>query len=272
MNRSPSYWMWLLADLSLDRAASVLPLLEFPDGGHTALQRGIDAAAENVRPGGDSAGARLMMNHLRSELGDLSPAVEQWLTAFAFTDEASQPNLFYWDSRLQDLLEVDPPGQPAGLDEARWNALLKAYRGVSPGNSYSWADDFALAARAMAKHHQVAIAVDVARKSSINSHDLAVYSRFGWNDYGTIRGLASLEIGSRLAAIKTFCAAVAAHLPVGLFETIAHERDLENWAAASSAENLVATAAEYGVSVEQLKLDVLPKPISAPSLTTVNKD
>lgn len=266
MKRPVTYWAWLLADVSLDRAATVLPLLGFPPGSHTGVQQCFDALGRfDAAVATDSALLRLLDDHLRTALGDAAPDVERWLEAFPFTSETSHPELFYWSSRFDDLLLVDKAPPPDHVSPEAWNALLDAYQGHPLNAPAPLTSALSSAAAARAKLRAVNHAIDAARAQPLSPHDLDVYLRWGWNDDGTQQGLTSLQIGTRLDTTRQFWAAIAPYFPADAFLQLAYERDLAVWRRAADPAQFAKDAQKYGVPTEQMAADVFPRPEAPPS-------
>ncbi|MCB2261441.1 MAG: hypothetical protein LGR52_00605 [Candidatus Thiosymbion ectosymbiont of Robbea hypermnestra] len=270
MKRSPSYWLWLLADLSLDRAATILPLIDFPAVNHVLVQGCIDSVGEDLNPRQEDK--ERLIKEIRGccypELGEKAELVDTWLQTFPFTDEVFAPAPSYWNLRFLDLLGVDPAPAPNGVDTELWESFRAAFRGNKPDSGYPWTTAFHDAACAMSKYDAVARAIEKARSARLTPHDLAIYMRFGWNDYGTQNGLASLEIGAQLSAVISFWRAVSEYVPAEALESLAYRRDMEAWEAVDPDE-FVADAQRYGVRPEQLAADLFPKPSPPPRLSTL---
>lgn len=269
MKRSSAYWVWLLADVSLDRAAPVLPLVGFPAIQHDIVKRSIDSTGERLKPDTTELRAlgQIVSDELRRELGDAGKSVENWLRSFCFTDEASRPDLFYWDSHFQDLLSVDPILAPEELNPQLWEALMGAYHGTKPNAGYFLAKAFSRAANVIVAKQTIISAIKKARESPLTEHDLSIYMRFGWNDDGVNQGLASLEIGARLSAVKFFWQAIEQHVPAAALESIAHKRDIAMWEITAKPEQFSPDAQRYGVAPEQIAANIFPRPESPPKLS-----
>jgi hypothetical protein len=268
MKRPDTYSIWLLADVSLDRAASILPLLGLDRPEHEVLQRCIDATAGMLTPGTDKFRliADSILDNLSSEPVEERSHFANWLRDFCFTDEASRPDLHYWSRHLLDLLAVEPAPAPEGVEPEKWRALQAAYRGRLPAPNLLWSDDFSRAAEITMAQRRVEKAFDEARAQPLSPHDLEVYLRFGWNDHGNVQGLASLEIGARLGSVREFWRAVTAQVPAAALEKIAFERDMAIWRSAANLESFKRDAELYGVTPEQMAADIFPKPTLPPAL------
>lgn len=274
MNRPPRYWIWLLADMSLDRAERPLSTLGFPTGAHQALQRSMADAESLLRPGSPdlATGSKRLQAGLRGQLGLLYPAVEAWLRTFPFTDELGHPALHYWDSRLFDLLQLDPEPELEGMNDDAWSDLLAAFRGHPPKGLGPWAGAFKDAAAGRRRLSNVLEAIGAAREQPLSDHDLPVYLRMGWNDHGNNPGLGSLEIGARLAATRDFWRSVRPHVPQASLVRLAERRDRQGWEAASDPRQFAADAARLGCSPQVLAAEALPPPQPTPVLDAVLQD
>jgi hypothetical protein len=268
MKRTTAYWIWLLADVSLERAASILPLIGFPDVEHAAVRRSIDLTGVGLKPDATDLKAlgKIISAGLRSELGDFGKLVETWLQSFPFTDQTSRPDLLYWESHFQNLLGDEPAVKPETMDTQRWKALLAAYQGIKSNSSEPWAGAFAEAAEVILKQRMIRTALKKARAIPLSTHDLEIYMRFGWNDYGVNQGLSSLEIGARLSTAKFFWQAVAQYVPAEILESLAYKHDLASWEIAANPSQFLKDAQRYGVTPEQMAVDIFPKPKSPPKL------
>jgi len=90
-----------------------------------------------------------------------------------------------------------------------------------------------------------------ARAVPLTRHDLDIYMRFGWNDYGANQGLTSLEIGARLSATKLFWQAIMSQVEAAPLEEIAYQRDMEMWEAAANPADFWHDAQKYGVTPDK---------------------
>lgn len=280
MKRPLSHWIWLLTDLSLDRAAAVLPLLGFPARHHGAVQACIDAwcltrsaAMHSAIP--TSGLPESIDAPLRVGLGGDREEVDAWLLRFPFTHDSIRPDLFYWMARLGDLLLHDPVDTLPGITPADWLALRNAYHAVPPevefGSSQcsNWFGALQHAATVRERLCAIDRAISVARSHALSARDSHVYARMGWNDEGTQPGLASLQIGANVQATIDFWRAVHPVLPaqaVRELEAQAHARDLAEWRAAAKPEAFAADALRYGVTAERMAAEVLPLPKKPPAL------
>lgn len=272
MNRPADYWIWLLGDVSLDRALPVLSVIGFPTEHHRVLQQCIDSVGAQLRPG--MADAKGLVNAIRQQLGtrlgDRRLAIEQWIQDFPFTSESEHAELFYWDYHFNDLLAVDIADPPPGVGEIAWRELIAAYRGNAPiaGNMRA-----ALGIAAAARKTVLATndAIDKARAQPLSEHDLDIYMRFGWNDHGTKQGLSSLEIGARLDGVRQFWNAVAPYFPAEEIEELAYQRDMSGWRLMANPAAFTADAQRYGVSPEQMAADLFPMPKRPPGLITLQE-
>ncbi len=273
MKRSPAYWIWLLADVSLERATSLLPLIGFPALDHAAVRRSIDLAGASLKPGADlNKLEEIISAGLRSELGGSGKLVETWLQSFPFTDQSSRPDLFYWDSHFQDLLGDEAAVKPEAMDTRMWKALLAAYQGIIPNSSEPWADAFAKAANVILNQRMIRATLKNVRATPLTPHDLEIYMRFGWNDYGVNQGLSSLEIGARLSTAKFFWLAVAQYVPAEALESLAYKHDLALWEIAANPSEFLKDAERYGVTPEQMAADIFPKIELPPKLNCLLED
>lgn len=274
MNRSIKYWVWLLADLSLDRAAAVLPLIGFPTVDFLLFRRCLQALGPHLHPFQENLD--ILFEEIRkcftAKLGDGSDAVDAWLRTFPFADEESMPAANYWNSRFADILALDPAPAPSGIDAQIWEAVSAAYRGEKPKPGHSWTVAFDRAASVIRQQRIVSRAIESARSDSLTSYDLDLYLRFGWNDHGTQKGLSSLEIGSRLSSVISFWRAVSEHIPAQEVEELAYRRDLQTWEAAANPASFIDDAQRYGVSPEQMASEIFPKPSPPPKLDALYKE
>lgn len=274
--RADAYWVWLIADVSLDRARDVLPAAGFPAVDIELVQNAIRSVDGSVSP------ERrylleihpAMMRQFRRDLGDAADTVEEWLVGFPFCDEQSWPAPGYWASRFMDIFLMDPARSPQNVDPAVWSAMRSAFR-MEP-----WTGAFNEALGADMRNvssdtgrREVALsAIERARSEPLSEYDLSIYNRFGWNDHGSQKGLRSIEIGVRrswvIALWRTFMPHVS-HDGALAIEALAHERDLENWQAAKSDVSLDTFARDYRVSGETMLSDVFPEPKPPPSLQSL---
>lgn len=198
---------------------------------------------------------------LQRNLGNNASATLRWLDEFAFTDEASQPEIYYWERRFRDLLAIAPAPPPSTLDSKMWSDLILAFRGAPPlVASRPWSSSFAKAAEAVIQQRRVMEAIEKAREKQLTEHDLAVYVHFGWNDDGNLRGLTSLEVGTRLQTTLLFWQSVSKHIPAEPIEELALARDRELWRG-----SLHAIPSDYGTE-SQTMADLFPEPQEPPKL------
>lgn len=274
MKRTSAYWIWLLADVSLERAASILPLIGFPAIEHAAVRRSIDLTGAGLKPDATDLKAlgEIISSGLRSELGDFGKLVETWLQSFPFTDQTSRPDLFYWDLHFQNLLGGEPVAKPEIIDARIWNALLAAYQGIKPNSSEPWTIAFIEAADVILNHRMITATLKKIRATPLTDHDFEIYMRFGWNDYGVNQGLSSLEIGARLYTAKFFWLAVAKYIPAEALESLAYKHDFELWEIAANPSQFLKDAQRYGITPEQMAADIFPKPQLPPKLKCLLED
>lgn len=264
----------MLADLSLDRAAAILPLVNFPPVNPSLVQSCIDEVGQDLKPGQENV--EVLLKKIRialyGRLGGAAHSVGTWLQTFAFADEVTMPALSYWDLRFADLMALSPAPVPSGVDATLWGALVAAYQGVKSEPGYPWTAAFDTAASLMLERVAIARAIAKARGEPLTPHDLDIYMRFGWNDHGTQKGLTSLEMGSRLSSMISFWRQVSGHVPAEEIEALAYQRDMELWEAAANPSLFAADAERYGVAAEQMAADMFPKPNSPPRLRTLLED
>jgi len=274
MKRTSAYWIWLLADVSLERAISILPLIGFPAIEHAAVRRSIDLTGAGLKPDATDLKAlgEIISAGLRSELGDFGKLVETWLQSFPFTDQTSRPDLFYWDLHFQDLLGDASAVKPEAMDTQMWEALLDAYQGIKPNSSEPWAVAFTEATDVILNHKMITATLKKIRATPLTAHDLEIYMRFGWNDYGINQGLSSLEIGARLFTAKFFWLAVGQYVPADVLESLAYKHDLTLWEIAANPSQFLKDAQRYGVTPEQMAADIFQKPQLPPKLNYLLED
>lgn len=273
MNRPRKYWLWLLADLSLDRNAEVLPLIGFPQVDVVVFRHCLQILGARLDPLQENVKLlyQEVQNCLSENLGDRAKEVDKWLRTFPFSDEASIPAAYYWDSRFADLFALDPAPVPRGVEPLVWKAILSAYRGETSNPGHLWTQVFNEAADVMTQYRAVSSTIEAARRRSLTSYDLDLYLRFGWNDDGTQKGLASLEIGARLLSAIWFWRAISGNIPDHEVEAIAYQRDMQTWEVAANPGAFSDDAKRYGVSPQEMAAEVFPKPSRPPALATLCK-
>lgn len=271
MNRSISYWQWLLADICLDSAEPLLPDLGFPGVKHAALQKCLDDLLfdSSLETQEVAEFEHSIEQTLSSRLGNDALAVMTWLKTFPFSDEHNISTLSYWDAHLTDILFYDPPPQPANTNKPLWESLTAAFKTQPPPSGHAWSGTFEQAASVIHQRKSVMAAIEKIRANPLSPHDLDIYMHFGWNDYGNSQGLSSLESGSQLLSIKSFWQLVSPHIDAKTIEQIAHARDIEAWQASCNPELYIEPAQRYGVTPEQMVEDLLPKPTTPPQLSTL---
>ncbi|MGN6526037.1 MAG: hypothetical protein ACTHL8_06580 [Burkholderiaceae bacterium] len=267
MKRPASYWAWLLADLSLDRAARITPLLGLDERGRLAVRRAVDQtgpalsfAAENT-----SAVVDGIMRRVVDLLGPDATRTGAWFADFPFVHDGDYPAYRYWDTRFLHLLAPHGPDRVEGVDLEIWTALKRAWAGFQPRTMDPTAKPLKAAADARLRYFEVSAAIDAERAAPISEHDLELYLRFEWNDAGS-PGLASLDIGAGLDATREFWGHVSALVSAEPIEAAAHAYDLEMWKANHDPLQFVDDAKRYGVTPEQMLADMHPMPKAPPPL------
>jgi hypothetical protein len=267
MKRPPSYWAWLLADLALDRAVAITPLLGLDEAGRLAVRRAVDQArpalsftAENTSVVVDG-----IMRRVVDLLGGDAARTGAWFAGFPFVHDADYPAYRYWETHFLHLLAPHGPTRVEGVDLGTWTALKRAWAGLPPRDMDPTATPLKAAADARLHYFEVSAAIDAARSMPITEHDLGLYLRFEWNDAGS-PGLASLDIGAGLEATREFWRSVSPLVPTEPIEAAAHAYDLEIWRANQDPMQFAEDAKRYGVTPEQMLNDMHPRPEAPPAL------
>jgi len=273
LQRSNSRWLWLMADLSLDRADNLLPVIEFPAVDRNIVKLEIRSVGESLSPGTPYFPEihRVIFNQLDMKLSHGSQAVEEWLLRFPCDDESSRPALNYWYLRFLDFFIIDPTQVPEGVDPRVWSEFRAAFRcerGPNGSNLMSAVARSELAAINAAREAAMS-AIEAARAGPLSSYDLDLYARFGWNDHGLQKGLGSLELGARLMWFFRLWGAFSryiSHDGQAAIVALAREQDLEAWQAARSDAFLESAASVYGHDKEEFITNLLPMPGDPPQL------
>jgi hypothetical protein len=269
MTRSPSYWVWLLADLSLNRAIALLTHLNFPKVNTESLSKALGEAYPWLSPDLENhqAFAEALRLGLSRHLGSDAEPVKQWLSAFPFSSDSDAPALYYWDNRFSDFLYFDPVPAPKGIDKSLWSAFTAAYQGKPPCVSEPWSLDLQIAATIMTKHRDFLKELDRARAAPLTEKDRELYLRFGWNEEGSRNGLAALEIGARFRALQAFWLHCNRHIPEMPLIELAAQKDLESWERVSNPNSFTNEAIKLGTSPQELAETMFPKPPPPPKLS-----
>lgn len=267
MKRPPSYWAWLLADLALDRAVPITPLLGLDEAGRLAVRRAVDQAGPALSLAAENTSVVVdgIMRRVVDLLGPDAARTGAWFANFPFVHDADYPAYRYWETRFLHLLAPHGPADVEGVDLEIWTALKRAWAGLPPRNMDSTATPLLAAANARLRYFEVSAAIDAVRAAPISQHDLELYLRFEWNDAGS-PGLASLDIGAGAEATREFWRHVTALVPAQPIEAAAHAYDLETWKANHDPLQFAEEAKRYGVTPEQMLADMHPKPEAPPPL------
>lgn len=267
MKRPPSYWAWLLADISLDRAARITPLLGLDDAGRLAVRRAVDQAGTALSPSAEDMPSVVdaIMHRVVELHGGNAASTGTWFASFPFVQESDYPAYRYWDTHFLHLLASHGPVQVEGIDPQIWSALKRAWAGLDPRSVDQTATSLKAAAESRIHYFEVSAAIDAARAAPITQHDLELYLRFEWNDDGS-PGLASLDIGAGLQATREFWRHVSALVPEEPIEAAARAYDLEVWEANADPLQFAEDAKRYGVTPEQMLADLHPRPEAPPRL------
>ena len=281
--RSDDRWIWLLADLSLDRAGPVIPWLGFPMNDCRVFQSLLRRYDEFLVPGGSfhrDLYPRFVQG-LRDEFGSSARDIWRWLTSFPCDEDAVRPAPAYWDKTLQDLLVVDPAPPPEPVNPQTWRWLGTALRmRTEPQTQMSKGGpsaDEALSVKVAAgisdvnrRYRLASEAIDAARRQPLSKYDAGRYLTFGWNDHGIRKGLACLEHGNRMSWIVTLWQEFSPRLSADerrAIERLAHQRDREIWLAVRDDPSILGPdAARYGVDRDRMLDDLFPEPPPPPPL------
>ncbi|CAO3415354.1 hypothetical protein [Azospirillum endophyticum] len=279
--RSDARWIWLLADLSLDRANAVIPCLGFPVGNCRAFQSLLRHYDRRLVPGGSFYQDIYpqLSQDLRGDFGPSAREIWRWLTAFPCDEEASRPAPAYWDKTFLDLLVVDPTPPPEPVNPQIWRCLGAALRmRMEPQTGASKAPlsvDDALylkissdVSKINAGYTLASDSIDDARKQPLSKYDAGRYLTFGWNDHGVRKGLACLEHGIRMFWIISIWQEFSNFLSQDerrAIERLAHRRDRELWLAVREDPSILGPdVARYGVDRETMLNDLFPEPPPPP--------
>lgn len=271
--RSDGRWLWLMADLSLDRARLVLPSIDFPNVDPGKVQNAVRSVGEALSPGAPYFRELhpIIVQNLHENLASDAHFVEEWLEHFPYDDESVRPAPSYWNTRFADFFIIDPAPSPNDVDPMVWAALGAAFRRepVLPNLPRDLETAMAEATAATSVYTNAMTSIDLARRQPLSPYDLEVYTRFDWNDHGMQKGLGSFEVGARLTWLSRLWRAFAPLVSdegARSIENLAHERDLESWQQARSDPSLEFEAKRYRVSKDDLLADVFPTPVPPPSL------
>lgn len=267
MKRPPHYWTWLLADLSLDRAAPITPMLGLSDTGRLAVRRAFDRMSGTLTSirASTLAAVNELMRDAAASLGSEAHATAAWFASFPFVHSGDYPAFQYWETRFLQLLAPRGPARIDGLDTEIWMALKRAWDGIPPRGIDATAVPLKAAADARVRHFSISEAIDAVRAEPMSEHDLELYLRFEWNDAGS-PGLASLDIGAGAEATRDFWRHVSVLVPAEPIEAAAEAYDLEIWKANHDPQQFADDAKRYGVTPEQMLADMHPRPKAPPPL------
>lgn len=270
MQRDDRAWTAVMAEVGLDRAQQLLRLLNPALFGSVDLAAALRASGELPVP--ETQFRTELQPRMRSTLGALADAVFDWLASLPFGGGAERPAADFWWLMWLDLQGEDAPTFETSRSRDRWNQFVSAWRGrLGSGSSASWLKTVNDDAH-FSKEFRVAVAVQ--RRLAFTPHDRALYARFGWNDAGDMRGLASLTQAVTLERTRRAWRAAAPYFDAGdqqAIEAAAHRvtRGEVEAAWGAAQQNLDDDCARYGVTPEQLQADLYSTPKSPPPLSAI---
>lgn len=270
MLREDRAWTAVIAEVGLDRAQLLLRMLNPVLFGSVDLAAALRASGEPPIP--EMPFRTDLQPRMRSALGTRADAVFAWLASLPFGGDAERPAADFWSSMWLDLQGEDVPTFDKPQSRHRWNQFIGAWRGrLEPAGSAAWLrainDDAQFS-------KEVRATVAAQRQLTLTTHDRALYARFGWNDAGDMRGLASITQAVHLERTRRAWRAAAPYFDAAdqqAIEAAAYRVTLGEVGAAWSAaqQNLDQECARYGVTPEQLRTDLYATPQSPPSLSAI---
>lgn len=274
--RSSTTWMWLLADLSLDRTIDVLPLVGWHKPNILPTQSAIRSLGEwleaNARFSPELR--RTLVAALAAQLPESAvDEVVSWMERFPCDGENVLPGPSYWRRRMLDLFGGNSSSFSIGGVNDETLRSLKAAIVRSKSFESSTPEAIERYAQAMSvnqRYDKIKQAIDKARQTTLSKYDLDIYLRFRWNDFGDAKGLGSLELGVMnqwIAYIWRCFSTGFSKEEKKVFEDFMHQRDLDNWNAVIVDKNAHrADAAQYGVELDDYITTAFPKPDPPPPL------
>lgn len=274
LQRSSTTWMWLLADLSLDRAADVLPLIGWKKPYIPPVQNAIRSLGEELKP--NMPFSLDLRRELAAAMDSRLPraSVEEvisWMERFPCDDEKVLPGPSYWRRRLLDLFAEESSSIGGVNDETLGSLKAAILRNRSFETSSSKAiERYTQAMTVNQKYERIKQAIDKARQAAFSNWDLDIYLRFEWNDFGDAKGLGSLELGvmNQWIALIWRCFSTGfSEEEKKILENFVYQRDVDNWNAVTLDKNAHrADAAQYGVDLDDYIMTAFPEPAHPPAL------
>lgn len=272
MQRSDRAWTAVIAETGLDRAQPLLRVLNPALFDTLDLATALRACGDLLSP--DTNFQEIVSPRLQTALAARAAPVMNWLGTLPFGGADERPAADFWRMMWTDLVGGDAPIFADRMMEQRWAQFVAAWRGRLADPSTTWLRTIADDARFVADFGK---RVAAQRNLSFTPHDRSLYARFGWNDSGDMRGLAGLVEGVELERVRRAWQAAAPYFEAEeqrAIEAAAHRltiaEDKSAWAGAQPT--LATTAANYGVTPDQIEADLYASPASPPALAAILRE